>query len=120
MAGLTGDARGNLLGEYPSVGTPHWHVTNAIASEQQPTGQQRSWQVSVALTDGQGIPDQTDQLSEGYNSIIRMTRTALADNVDTDPDRSVLANARVKLSHPTEYSRGSYLEEFKVFVTGIL
>ena len=32
----------------------------------------------------------------------------------------MLAKVGVKLSHPNEYSRGSNLEEFEVFVAGIL
>ena len=45
---------------------------------------------SVALTDGQGIPDHVDTPSEQYNGIARMIRTALAKGQHTDPDKSVL------------------------------
>ena len=45
---------------------------------------------SVALTDGQGIPDHVDAPSEQYDGIARMIRTALAKGQHTDPDKSVL------------------------------
>ena len=45
---------------------------------------------SVALTNGQGIPDQVNTPSEQYNGIARMIHTALAEGQHTDPDKSVL------------------------------
>ena len=45
---------------------------------------------SVALTDGQGIPDHVDMPSEQYNGIARMIHAALAEGQHTDPDKSVL------------------------------
>ena len=45
---------------------------------------------SVALTDGQGIPNHVDAPSEQYNGIARMIRAALAEGQHTDPDKSVL------------------------------
>ena len=45
---------------------------------------------SVALTDGQGIPNHVDVPSEQYDSIAHMIRTALAEGQHTDPDKSVL------------------------------
>ena len=45
---------------------------------------------SVALTDGQGIPDHVDVPSEQYDGIARMIRTVLAEGQHTDPDKSVL------------------------------
>ena len=45
---------------------------------------------SVALTDGQGIPDHVDAPSERYNGIARMICAALAEGQHTDPDKSVL------------------------------
>ena len=45
---------------------------------------------SVALTDGQGIPNHIDTPSEQYNGIARMIRAALAEGQNTDPDKSVL------------------------------
>ena len=45
---------------------------------------------SVALTDGQGIPNHIKAPSEQYDGIARMTRAALAEGQHTDPDKSVL------------------------------
>ena len=45
---------------------------------------------SVALTDGQGIPNHVDMLSEQYDGIACMIRAALAKGQHTDPDKSVL------------------------------
>ena len=45
---------------------------------------------SVALTDGQGIPNHVDAPSEQYDGIARMIRAALAEGQHTDPDKSVL------------------------------
>ena len=45
---------------------------------------------SVALTDGQGIPDHIDAPSEQYNGIAHMICAALAKGQHTDPDKSVL------------------------------
>ena len=75
---------------------------------------------SVALTDGQGIPDHVDVPSEQYDGIARMICAALAKGQHTDPDKSVLTQASVKLDHPETYTGGSDLEEFKVFIAGIL
>ena len=49
-----------------------------------------------------------------------MIRTVLAEGQHTDPDKSVLTRASVKLEHPETYMGSSDLEEFKVFVAGIL
>ena len=45
---------------------------------------------SVALTDGQGIPNHVDAPSEQYDGIARMIRAALAKGQHTDPDKSML------------------------------
>ena len=45
---------------------------------------------SVALTDGQGIPNHINAPSEQYNGIAHMIHTALAEGQHTDPDKSVL------------------------------
>ena len=45
---------------------------------------------SVALTDGQGIPDHVDTPSEQYDGIASMICAALAEGQHTDPDKSVL------------------------------
>ena len=45
---------------------------------------------SVALTDGQGIPDHVNAPSEQYDGIARMIHAVLAEGQHTDPDKSVL------------------------------
>ena len=49
-----------------------------------------------------------------------MIRAALAEGQHTDPDKSVLTWAGVKLDHPETYVGSSDLEEFEVFIAGIL
>ena len=49
-----------------------------------------------------------------------MIRVALAEGQHTDPDKSVFMQAGVKLDHPETYVGGSDLEEFEVFIAGIL
>ena len=75
---------------------------------------------SVALTNGQGIPDHVDTPSEQYDGIARMIRTALAKGQHTDPDKSVLTQASIRLDHPETYVGSSDLKEFQVFIAGIL
>ena len=45
-----------------------------------------------------------------------MIRAALAKGQHTDPDKSVLMRAGIKLDHPETYTGGSDLEEFEVFI----
>ena len=59
---------------------------------------------SVALTNGQGIPDHVDVPSEQYDGIARMIHAALAEGQHTDPDKSVLTQAGIKLDHPETYA----------------
>ena len=61
---------------------------------------------SVALIKGQGIPDYVDAPLEQYDSIACMIRTVLAEGQHTDPDKSVLTRAGVKLDHPETYVGG--------------
>ena len=75
---------------------------------------------SVALTNGQGIPNHIDMPSEQYDGIARMIHAALAEGQHTDPDKSVLTRASVKLDHPETYVGGSDLTEFEVFIASIL
>ena len=75
---------------------------------------------SVALTDSQGIPDHINAPSEQHDGIARMIHAELAKGQHTDPDKSVLMQAGVKLDHPETYVGGSDLEEFEVFIAGIL
>ena len=60
---------------------------------------------SIALTFGQGIPNYVDAPSEQYNGIACMICTVLAKGQNTDPDKSVLTRASIKLDHPETYSR---------------
>jgi len=46
---------------------------------------------SIALNDGQGIPDQLDSNSELYDGITQMIHVVLNNNIDMDPEKSVLA-----------------------------
>ena len=49
-----------------------------------------------------------------------MICAALAEGQHTDPDKSVLTRAGIKLDHPETYVGSSDLKEFKVFIVGIL
>ena len=49
-----------------------------------------------------------------------MICAVLAKGQHTDPDKSVLTRAGIKLDHPETYTGSSDLEEFKVFIAGIL
>ena len=75
---------------------------------------------SVALTDSQGIPNHVNVPSEQYDGIACMICAVLAEGQHTDPDKSVLTQADVKLDHPETYVGSSDLKEFKVFIAGIL
>ena len=75
---------------------------------------------SIALTFGQGIPDYVNAPSEQYDGIAHMIHATLAEGQHTDPDKSVLIRAGVKLDHPETYMGSSDLKEFKVFIASIL
>ena len=49
-----------------------------------------------------------------------MIQVALNDNIDMDPEKSMLAKVGIKLAHPETYAGGSDLKEFEVFMEGIL
>ena len=97
---------------------PMMNVGDAWVDVEQETVHYCGW--SIALTEGQGIPDYIDAPSEQYNGIAHMIHAVLAKGQHTDPDKSVLTRASVKLDHPETYVGGSDLEEFEVFVAGIL
>ena len=67
---------------------------------------------SVALTVSQGIPNHIDVPSEQYDGIARMIHAALAEGQHTDPDKSVLTQAGVKLDHPETYVVWGLLKVF--------
>ena len=85
---------------------------------EQETTHYRGW--SIALTDHQGISNHVNAPSEQYNGIAHMINTALAEGQHTDPDKSVLTRAGIKLDHPETYVGSSDLEEFEVFIADIL
>ena len=58
--------------------------------------------------------------SEQYHGIVHMICAMLAKGQHTDPDKSVLIRAGIKLDHPETYMGSSDLEEFEVFIVGIL
>ena len=97
---------------------PMMNVGDPWIDMEQETVHYHRW--SIGLTKGQGIPDYVNAPSEQYDGIVHMIRTALAEGQHTDPDKSVLTRAGVKLDHPETYTGGSDLEEFEVFVAGIL
>jgi hypothetical protein len=108
-AGLTGDTRHVIL---PSEGPQRAHQPAPLAGPE-PTRlydnparvNRQLCERSVALTDGQGIMDNSDCSREPYDGIMQMIRIALADAVDMDPERSPLAKAIIKLKHLEPYSR---------------
>ena len=65
-------------------------------------------------------PDYIDVPLEQYDGIAHVIPTALAEGQHTDPDKSVLTWASIKLDHPETYAGGSDIEEFEIFVAGIL
>ena len=75
---------------------------------------------SVALTEGQGIPNYINMPSEQYDGIVHMICAVLAKGQHTDPDKSVFTQASIKLDHPETYVGGSDLKEFEVFVVVII
>ena len=62
-------------------------------------------------------PDYINAPLEQYNDIVHMIRAMLAEGQHTDPDKSVLIRASVKLDHPEKCPD---LEESEVFIAGIL
>ena len=65
-------------------------------------------------------PNYVDMPSEHYYGIACRICTMLAEGQHTDPDKSVLIRAGIKLDHPETYVGGSDFEEFEVFIAGIL
>jgi hypothetical protein len=107
-AGLTGDTRHVIL---PREGPQRAQLPAQLAVPEtarlydNPARTIRqSRERSVALTDGQGIMDNSDGSREPYDGITQMIHIALADAVDMDPEKSPLVKAGVKLKHPEPYS----------------
>jgi hypothetical protein len=73
----------------------------------------------MPLTKGQGIPDQSDPI-DPFDSVTRMVRVAIEASKGTDPEKSVLAKACVKVAYTDSYSGGACLEEFEIYVAGVL
>ena len=97
---------------------PMMNVGETRVDVEQETVYYHGW--SITPTEGQGIPDCVDAPLEQYNGITRMIRTTLAKGKHTDPDKSVLITASIKLDHPETYVGGSDLKEFEVFMASIL
>jgi hypothetical protein len=123
-AGLTGDTHHVIL---PNEGPQRAHQPAQLAGpeparlyDNPARAIRQSCKRSVALTNGQGIMDNSDGSREPYDGITQMIRIALADAVDMDPEKSPLAKAGVKLKHPEPYSGGSDIEEFEGFIANIL
>ena len=57
-------------------------------------------------------PDYINAPLEQYDGIAHMIRAVLAEGQHTDPDKSVLTRAGIKLDHPETYVGGSDLKEF--------
>ena len=57
---------------------------------------------------------------EYHDPIMRMLRSALEESREDDPDDSIVAQMRLNISPPEEYSGSSDLEVYETFVAGIL
>ena len=68
---------------------------------------------------GQGAANVVD-LEDPHSSITHMVRVTMDESKDTDPDRSVLTRAGIKLQPPEPYSGSADLKVFKIFVAGVL
>ena len=55
-----------------------------------------------------------------HDPIMRMLRSALEESWEDDPDDSIVAQTRLNISPPEEYSGSSDLEVYEMFVAGIL
>jgi hypothetical protein len=74
---------------------------------------------SMPLTFGQGILDQYEMI-DWFDGVTHMVRVAIEASKDTDPEKSVLTKAGIKMAHPESYSWDTDLEEFEIFVAGML
>ena len=97
---------------------PMMNVGDAQVDMEQETIHYHGW--SIAPTKGQDIPNYVNAPLEQYNGIACMIHAVLAERQHTDPEKSVLTRASVKLDHPETYVGSSDLKEFEVFVAGIL
>jgi hypothetical protein len=123
-AGLMGDTRHVILPREGPQGAqqpaPPAGTETARLYDNPARAIRQSCERSVALTDGQGIMDNSDGSREPYDGITQMIRISLTDAVDMDPEKSPLAKAGVKLKHPESHSGGSELKEFEGFIANIL
>ena len=55
-----------------------------------------------------------------HDPIMCMVCSALEENQEDNPDDSVIAQMRLNISPPEEYSGSSDLEVYEMFVAGIL
>ena len=68
---------------------------------------------------GQGNVDFMSSTSSS-DSITRMVQVVLEENRDTDPEKSALSRAGIKIPHPVTYSGSADLEDLEIFITGVL
>jgi hypothetical protein len=103
VAGLSGDTRHEQRGTLgaPQESAPFWR------------------EQSVPLTEGQGILDQSE-MRDPFDRVTHMVQVAIESSKDTDAEKSVLAKAGIKVAHPDSYSGGADLEEFEIFIAGVL
>jgi len=99
--------------ELPRMENIVCHTTSGRGVQRNTPGQQAltSRELSIALSDGQGIPDQLYSNPKPYDGITRMIHVALEDNVHADPEKSMLSKAGVKLAH-SETSSGKWPKTF--------
>ena len=55
-----------------------------------------------------------------HDPIMRMLHSALEESREDNPDDSIIAQMRLNISPPEEYSGSSDLDVYETFVTGIL
>ena len=123
-AGLTADTRcipsTGIRGtsEVPETRGPPQRETRGISEiPQQHNSLLRELSMPLPMT-GQGNVEMTNSTSSS-DSITRMVQVALEENRDTDPEKSALARAGIKIPHPGTYSGSANLEELEIFVAGV-
>ena len=124
-AGLTADTHHIPLtgirgtSEVPEVRLPPQCETRGTSKvPQQHNSLMRELSIPLPII-GQGHMEVTSSTSSS-DSITRMVQVALEENRDADPEKSVLAQAGIKIPHPGTYSGSADLEELEIFIAGIL
>ena len=124
-AGVTADTRHIPLtgiwgtSEVPEVRLSPQHEMRGISKvPQRHNSLMRELSIPLPII-GQGHMEVTSSTSSS-DSITRMVRVVLEDNRDTDPEKSALARAGIKIPHPGTYSGSADLKELEIFIAGIL